>query len=120
LRGDVTLHLREDPALPARGRKRGAKHAVPETDAGLWHALRARRKALADAQNVPPYVIFHDATLAEMIAVRPRTAAELLSVGGVGKAKLERYGEAFLEIIRDADDAAERSEWAIRDGSATP
>ena len=54
---------------------------------------------LAKAQNLPPYVIFHDRTLAEMAARRPRTAVELAAVPGVGEAKLARYGEAFLEVI---------------------
>ena len=58
-------------------------------------------------------MIFHDATLAEMIAVRPRTAAELLGVSGVGRTKLEKYGDAFLRVIRAADDDAEAAAWAI-------
>jgi ATP-dependent DNA helicase RecQ len=52
-------------------------------------------------------VIFHDATLAEMVAVRPRTRAELLGLTGVGKTKLEKYGDAFLLVIQTADDDAE-------------
>ena len=71
LRGDVTLRLREDPTTPARSRKRRGAQPVAEEDMGLWNALRACRKELADAQGVPPYVIFHDATLAEMIARAP-------------------------------------------------
>ena len=80
---------------------------------GLWNALRACRKELADAQGVPPYVIFHDATLAEMIAVRPRTTSEMLGVSGIGKTKLEKYGDEFLRVIRAADDDAEAAAWAI-------
>lgn len=57
------------------------------------------RKQFADAQNVPAYVVFSDATLAEMAARRPATGAELLEVNGVGQTKLERYGEAFLAVI---------------------
>ena len=75
--------------------------------------MRACRKELADAQGVPPYVIFHDATLAEMIAVRPHTIGELLGVSGVGKTKLEKYGDAFLRVIRAADDDIEAATWAI-------
>jgi len=113
LRGDVTLRLREDPTAPARSRKRRGAQPVAEEDMGLWNALRACRKELADAQGVPPYVIFHDATLAEMIAVRPRTTSEMLGVSGIGKTKLEKYGDEFLRVIRAADDDAEAAAWAI-------
>ena len=113
LRGDVSLRLREDPTTPVRSRKRRSTQAVAEEDMGLWHALRACRKELADAQDVPAYVIFSDATLAAMIEVRPRTAAELLGVSGVGRTKLEKYGDAFLRVIRGADDDAEAAAWAI-------
>jgi ATP-dependent DNA helicase RecQ len=121
LRGDVTLHLREDPTAPVRSRKRRGAQPVAETDAGLWNALRDCRKRFADAQNVPPYVIFHDATLAEMIAARPRTMDELLGISGVGKTKLQKYGEAFLHVLREADEDAERLQWTIEaDESAAP
>ena len=121
LRGDVTLHLREDPTAPAKSRKRRGAQPVAEEDMGLWGALRACRKELADAQGVPPYVIFHDATLAEMIAARPRNASELLGISGVGRTKLEKYGEAFLRVIRAADDDAEATAWAIEaDEPSTP
>jgi len=108
LRGELTLRLREDPtAPPARTRKRRGAQPIADTDNGLWSALRACRKQLADEQNVPPYVIFHDATLAEMVTVRPRTRSELLGLTGVGKTKLEKYGDAFLRVIQTADDDAE-------------
>jgi len=113
LRGDMSLRLREDPTMPVRSRKRRSTHAVAEEDMGLWHALRACRKELADAQDVPAYVIFSDATLAAMIEVRPRTPAELLGVSGVGRTKLEKYGDAFLRVIRGADDDAEAAAWVI-------
>jgi ATP-dependent DNA helicase RecQ len=50
---------------------------------------------------VPPYVIFHDATLLQIMARRPRDAGELLDISGVGQAKLQRYGEAFLNVIKE-------------------
>ena len=68
-------------------------------DGALFEKLRARRLELAKAQNVPPYVIFHDRTLVEMATRRPESLAELAAVPGVGQTKLVRYGEAFLEII---------------------
>ena len=55
--------------------------------------------ALADEARVPPYVIFHDATLREFVRTRPRSREAMLELHGVGQAKLERYGSAFLEVI---------------------
>ena len=66
----------------------------------LWEALRECRRQLAAEHNVPPYVIFHDATLRQMLAERPADRAALLAISGVGQAKLERYGERFLEVLR--------------------
>ncbi len=66
----------------------------------LFEELRALRREIADREGVPAYVIFHDATLREMAAVRPQTADELLDVGGVGVKKLEKYGEEFLAVLR--------------------
>ncbi|MBB4304139.1 ATP-dependent DNA helicase RecQ [Rhodobium orientis] len=102
--------LREKPTLmlrvPAPRRSRRGKTAksstqstIPEADQALFQALREKRLELARAQGVPPYVIFHDRTLIELAAARPATRAEMAGVPGVGEAKLERYGEAFLEVI---------------------
>jgi ATP-dependent DNA helicase RecQ len=102
LRGDETLQLRHDPTASTKTRKRRTDRPVGVDDAPLWDALRACRKRLADAHNVPPYVIFHDATLAEMIALQPTTRDEMLAVSGVGKAKLDKYGDAFLAVLREA------------------
>ncbi|MCU0934217.1 MAG: HRDC domain-containing protein, partial [Thiobacillaceae bacterium] len=68
----------------------------------LFEALRAKRRELAQAQGVPPYVVFADKTLAAMVAERPQSLAEFARLSGVGEAKLERYGEAFLAVIRAA------------------
>jgi ATP-dependent DNA helicase RecQ len=72
---------------------------VPEADRALFEALRAKRIEIARAQNVPPYVIFHDRTLIELAAARPASRAEMAGVPGVGEAKLDRYGPAFLAVI---------------------
>ncbi len=74
-----------------------------EDDQALWNALRALRKRLADEANVPPYVVFSDASLQEMAVKRPRDDEEFLCVSGVGDKKLERYGEAFLDVIRERE-----------------
>jgi len=68
-------------------------------DLRLFERLRELRKRLASDSGVPPYVIFGDATLAEMSRKRPRDEMELLSINGVGQVKLERYGSAFLKVI---------------------
>ena len=101
--------LREKPPLSLRALKkakperktarRETRDALPAADHALFEKLRARRLELARAQQVPPYVIFHDRTLADMAARRPRSVAELAATPGVGEAKLARYGEAFLEVI---------------------
>jgi ATP-dependent DNA helicase RecQ len=66
----------------------------------LFESLRALRKALADEQGLPPYVIFHDATLREMAQRRPLTLNDFSGIRGVGDAKLSRYGERFIEVVR--------------------
>jgi ATP-dependent DNA helicase RecQ len=102
--------LREKPPLSLRVLKRArperkavrreAREAVPAADRALFEKLRAKRLELAKAENVPPYVIFHDKTLAEMAARYPRSVAELAGILGVGEVKLARFGQAFLEIIK--------------------
>lgn len=101
LRGETPLSFREDPksqALPSR--QRSKDHVVADEDRELWEALRACRQSFASEHDVPAYVIFHDKTLHEMMTVRPQTEAELLGVSGVGQTKFDRYGEAFLELLR--------------------
>jgi ATP-dependent DNA helicase RecQ len=65
-----------------------------------FEALRELRRTLAAEHNVPPYVIFHDRTLKEMALTPPTTPSEMLAINGVGQAKLDRYGEAFLALLR--------------------
>jgi ATP-dependent DNA helicase RecQ len=102
LRGEVPVRLRRDVALTAPAKKeRAAKAAVTDADRDLWEALRGCRQQLASEHRVPPYVIFHDATLMQILARRPKDEEELLGISGVGEAKLRRYGEAFLSIIRE-------------------
>jgi ATP-dependent DNA helicase RecQ len=104
LRGEAVVRLREDAKQRAAARKkkpRPTMTSVADDDRDLWDALRACRQRLAAGHNVPPYVIFHDATLMQMIERRPGDAAELLEINGVGQAKLERYGEHFLKVLRE-------------------
>jgi ATP-dependent DNA helicase RecQ len=73
---------------------------APGAPDGLFDALRELRKRLADEHGVPPYVVFHDATLREMSARRPQSIGEFAELHGVGEAKLARYGEQFIAAIR--------------------
>jgi ATP-dependent DNA helicase RecQ len=79
----------------------GSASTPSAADEALWQALRARRLSLAREQGVPPYVIFHDATLAELVRRRPRDLGALGLIPGIGRSKLERYGLIFLGIITD-------------------
>jgi len=99
LKGEQKLEI----VLPPRQRGRKARVRTEEAENPLFAALRAKRRELAAAASVPPYVIFHDATLREMAALRPGSLAEMAEVPGVGAAKLQRYGPAFLEVIAAAD-----------------
>jgi ATP-dependent DNA helicase RecQ len=99
LRGERELVLAR-PRIKSRSKRRsGAAAALEAADTDLFEALRALRKGLAEAQGVPPYVIFGDATLVEMSRRRPASGAELLEITGVGQKKLERYGADFLDVI---------------------
>ena len=89
---------------PARQRRPDA-----DAEAPLFMELRALRRRLAEEEGVPPFVIFSDATLHDMVAKRPADARALLAVHGVGRVKAERYGEAFLAVVRAASDAGERA-----------
>jgi ATP-dependent DNA helicase RecQ len=101
LRGETPLQFREDPKLPAAVVRRSSRaRAVATEDEGLWKALSDCRQMLAKEHEVPAYVIFHDKTLQEMLQYRPQTSSEMLDISGVGQTKLDRYGEQFLEIIR--------------------
>ena len=71
-----------------------------EADRDLFQALRARRLALAKAQDVPAYVVLPDRSLIDMARRKPATLAEMAEVHGVGEAKLARYGAEFLDVIR--------------------
>ena len=100
LRDEQTIQLRQDSIRKAGSSRRPAvKAMISEEDAPLLSALKAKRRAFAEAAKVPAYVIFNDRTLIEMAEQRPRTLDEMARVGGVGAKKLERYGAAFLEVI---------------------
>jgi ATP-dependent DNA helicase RecQ len=103
LKGQQQLRVRK-PAERGKGRKRNLVTPAAESqdlDQKLWEALRARRRALAQEQNVPPYVIFHDATLAEIARRKPKSLDAFLEIPGIGERKLARYGQDFMAVIAE-------------------
>ncbi|SNT21924.1 DNA helicase RecQ [Tropicimonas sediminicola] len=104
LRGEASITLRKDSVQRAKDRP-VVKALVREEDAPLLSALKAKRRALAEAAGVPAYVVFNDRTLIEMAETRPGTLDEMARIGGVGASKLERYGALFLEVITGAGEA---------------
>jgi ATP-dependent DNA helicase RecQ len=104
LRGETALQLRRvRPRATQHKAARGKAPAGPAAaDAPVFDRLRAWRRAAAEAQGVPPFVIFHDSTLHELARLRPRDLPDLAQVSGVGARKLERYGEELLRVLAEA------------------
>ncbi|CAN0576284.1 unnamed protein product, partial [Laminaria digitata] len=102
LRGEQTIALRKDVVSKATERRPAVRELVPEEDAPLFSALKAKRTALAREAQVPPYMIFPDRTLIEMAERRPASLDDMMRVNGIGAKKLERYGAAFLEVLNGA------------------
>ncbi len=104
LTGGKTVHLRQMQAgKPKKGAKRSTASAAGLDSAAeqLWQRLRDWRASVAKEHGVPAYVVFHDATLAELARSRPQSEDALGQISGVGARKLERYGAALLELLRD-------------------
>ena len=103
LAGDARAIMRGDQNIQIAIVKPDSKRRAgrPDNPIGnpLFEALRAKRRALAEAVGVPPYVIFHDATLREMALTKPTNIHALGRISGVGAHKLEAYGEDFLSVI---------------------
>jgi len=102
LRGEMTLALREDADKP-KARSVRTRATVKVEDEPLMEALRDERREIAEEHGVPPYVVFHDAALLDMIRLRPSVLQEMLEVSGVGQSKLEKYGQAFLDVLNRFD-----------------
>ena len=100
LQGETQIFFRKDNRGEKPPRKRREKVTGQASDTTLLERLKEHRRELARQQGLPPYVIFHDSTLIEMVNRRPSNPQELLQVSGVGTNKLEKYGEGFLNIIR--------------------
>ncbi|MAZ66926.1 MAG: ATP-dependent DNA helicase RecQ, partial [Kangiellaceae bacterium] len=96
LKGELSLMLASSRSQETVGKK----YYKPVYDEVLFEILRQRRKELADDNGVPPFVIFNDATLAELAAQKPQHEMAFLGINGVGQKKLERYGSEFMDVIR--------------------
>ena len=99
LRGEMQLSLREDADKP-KTRRAKTTYTLELEDEDLMDALKQLRKEIAEESGVPPYVVFHDATLVEMIQHRPTELDNMLEISGVGQSKLQKYGQAFLEVLQ--------------------
>jgi ATP-dependent DNA helicase RecQ len=109
LRGEMPVLLRESVSQPAARRKRAAAAPAAAVAAGLteagqarFAALKAWRSEIAREHNLPAYIIFHDATLAAIAALAPKSLDELQGVSGIGARKLEAYGAEVLRVLSAA------------------
>ena len=112
LKGKERIQLRRENRAPAGKVKAAGRvnvEPVSGPDQALWQRLRDLRKKLAQEQGVPPYVIFHDATLMELVRLQPSTLHAMGQVPGIGASKLARYGEPFLEVILEHTGGGEKS-----------
>lgn len=100
LRGEIPLQLAVPRVINLKP-KANQKSYTGLYDRKLFAKLRKLRKAIADEGDIPPYVVFSDATLLEMADRLPVTASELLTINGVGQRKLERFGTPFMSLIRE-------------------
>ena len=111
LRGEESIELRKDNtqlskkqnARKSSKSKSKVKANVPEHGEPLWQALRALRKKLADEHGIPPFTVFHDSALIDMITTKPGNREQLLAISGVGVSKLDKYGDQFLAVLSEFD-----------------
>jgi ATP-dependent DNA helicase RecQ len=104
LKGELELMLRKDAETPMGLSTVKGRPERTTAEMRLFEDLRIIRRELAETQGVPPYVIFQDAVLDEMIRTRPKNLNEFAQLSGVGQKKLERYGEAFLSALKSHPD----------------
>ncbi len=109
LRGEESIELRKDNTQLSKKQnarkssKSKVKANVPEHAEPLWQALRALRKKLADEHGIPPFTVFHDSALIDMITTKPGNREQLLAISGVGVSKLDKYGDQFLAVLSEFD-----------------
>ena len=106
LKGEETISFRElvktkEGKEAKKGSKSSPAHTISDDEQNSWQMLRDKRLALSREQNVPPYVIFHDTTLLEMLRRKPTSLLEMSKIPGVGDSKLQKYGQVFLDVIAE-------------------
>jgi len=106
LKGEQKIFFRKDPVRSRKDRKskpysRSENEFSDPSYSELWEKLRSLRSEIAQGENVPPYVIFHDSTLRELVQIQPQTLEEMKEIYGIGQKKSERYGEQIVKIIQD-------------------
>lgn len=99
LRGEQRIHLRSEWQPRKSLRRTHRPSEFSQSDKKLWDRLRAKRAELAEMQNVPPYAIFHDSTITEMVQFRPNSLEEFKRLNGVGQVKLQKYAQIFMDLI---------------------
>jgi ATP-dependent DNA helicase recQ len=105
LRGEQPLELATPRLSSIVTTAMTQKSAVTSYDKDLFARLRFLRKQIADKENIPPYIVFNDATLQEMAQYQPVSNIEMLQINGVGSIKLERFGQPFMALIREHKNA---------------
>ena len=95
----MAMSLRPGKSRPS-GRSGRRKLEVEIEDEPLLEALRELRKSISDEEGIPPYVVFHDATLGELIEQRPSSLGDMLEITGIGQAKLQKYGQKILAVLQ--------------------
>jgi ATP-dependent DNA helicase RecQ len=102
LKGEETVSLSLPKAdLTTKTRKNKERNRIPTTENPLFATLRALRRKLAEEENKPPFMIFSDTTLHQMVRDRPQTMEQLLNISGVGQHKLRHYGLQFLQALHE-------------------
>jgi len=100
LRGEESIELRKDNTDKVKKKKTSkSTSTIPVESQPFWEALRALRKQLALEHGIPPFTVFHDSTMMEMLVTLPKDNEEFLSISGVGLSKLDKYGKQFLDVI---------------------
>lgn len=105
LKGNEPVMIREERLAVKKTKPKKEPLVFESYEVGIFNKLRALRKSIADANKVPPYVVFSDKTLKELSNLMPTTKAEMLQVHGIGEVKFDRYGEMFLELIKEINHA---------------
>ena len=116
LKGTESVALHGEAARPSRARRQAAEPQPGNTDPALLAQLKQVRLEIAREEGVPAFVVFHDRSLQDMVARRPRSLEQLADCHGVGAAKLDRYGERMLATLKDADHSRQSTDAAPGEG----